>query len=170
MTTSNRGPQQGIADQLRKLQHLAQPFFLPLEQANGWQFIWLLVSLLFCVGGLVLLVLTGLVETLESLQPALTEKYFGGVSSTIDTIWSSWWGGAFSALFLLGAGSFFALRQELRNRRWLPWLLLGIIVPGDSWASWAPRAPGFQVFLGCPALPMLSGLPMVAICIARRAF
>ncbi|MFL0769883.1 MAG: ABC transporter ATP-binding protein/permease [Prochlorococcus sp.] len=128
MTTSNQGPKQGLAGQLRKLQHLAQPFFLPLEQANGWQFIWLLVSLLFCVGGLVLLVLTGLVETLESLQPALTEKYFGGVSNTIDTIWSSWWGAAFSALFLLGAGSFFSMRQELRNRRWLPWLILGIIV------------------------------------------
>ena len=32
---------------LEKLRRLSQPFFLPLDQNTGWQFIWLLISLLF---------------------------------------------------------------------------------------------------------------------------
>ena len=67
-------PLQNLRKQLTKLRHLAQPFFLPLDQASGWQFIWLLVSLLFCVGGVVLAGLTGLMSSLETLQPALFEK------------------------------------------------------------------------------------------------
>lgn len=122
------GPLNNLHQQLRKLRHLAQPFFLPLDQASGWQFIWLLISLQFCVGGLVLAALTGLIRGLESLQPELTAKYFGGVATTIDTVWSSWWGFAFVALFLLGALSFLRSRQQLRQRRWLHWLLLGAIV------------------------------------------
>ena len=43
-----------IIQQLQKLRKLAQPFFLPIDQCNGFQFIWLLISLLFCVGGIVL--------------------------------------------------------------------------------------------------------------------
>ena len=86
------GPLQSLRQQLSKLRHLSQPFFLPLDQASGWQFVWLLVSLLFCVGGLVLALLTGLIRSLERLQPELTEKYFGGVANTITGIWSSWWG------------------------------------------------------------------------------
>ena len=39
-----------IYNQLEKLRNLAQPFFLPIDQCNGYQFIWLLVSLLFFVG------------------------------------------------------------------------------------------------------------------------
>ena len=62
--------------QLQKLRRLSQPFFLPIEQNNGIQFIWLLISLLFCVGGIVLVLLTGLVNLLENFQPELLEKYF----------------------------------------------------------------------------------------------
>ena len=80
------GPFQSLRQQLSKLRHLSQPFFLPLDQASGWQFLWLLVSLLFCVGGLVLAALTGIIRSLEQLQPALTEKYFGGVANTISGI------------------------------------------------------------------------------------
>ena len=122
------GPLQSLRQQLSKLRHLSQPFFLPLDQASGWQFLWLLVSLLFCVGGLVLALLTGIIRSLEQLQPALTEKYFGGVAATISGIWSSWWGIGFASLFILGAASFVAFRQQLRQRRWLHWLLLGVIV------------------------------------------
>lgn len=118
----------GLNNQLAKLRRLAQPFFLPLDKGNGWQFIWLLVSLIFCVGGLVLLILTGLLEGLDKFQPILTEKYFGGVVNTIATIWNTWWGWLFSGLFLIGSTSFFSFRQELRSRRWMHWLLLGIIV------------------------------------------
>lgn len=129
MTTSPRSaPFEGLRRQLAKLRHLAQPFFLPLDQASGGQFLWLLVSLLFCVGGIVLLLLTGLMQLLNQLQPVITEKYFGGVLGTLSTIWGGWWGWVFGALFLIGAASFLAMRQQLRNRRWLHWLLLAVIV------------------------------------------
>ena len=113
---------------LGKLRRLSQPFFLPLDQSNGWQFIWLLISLIFCVGGLVLLTLTGVIELLENFQPILTEKYFGGVVNTIEYIWQTWWGWLFSGLFFIGTTSFFSFRHQLRNKRWVHWLFLGIIV------------------------------------------
>ena len=128
MTVTASAPRAGLRSQLNKLRNLAQPFFLPLDQATGWQFAGLLVALLFCVGGLVLVALTGLIELLQQLVPALTEKYFGGVAATISGIWSSWWGVVFSGLFLLGAFAFLAMRQQLRGRRWLHWLMLGVIV------------------------------------------
>ncbi len=127
-TTIRRGALKGLPNQLGKFRRLAQPFFLPLDQANGWQFTGLLVALIFCVGGLVLVALTGLIAVLERLQPVLTENYFGGVAGTIETIWSSWWGWAFSGLFVIGAGSFFGMRQQLRHKRWLHWLMLSVIV------------------------------------------
>ena len=117
-----------IYNQLEKLRNLAQPFFLPIDQCNGYQFIWLLISLLFCVGGIVLIGLTGIISFLNNIQPVLVNKYFGGVENTINGIWSGWWGLFFSGLFLVGSGSFFALRKQLKNRRWLHWLILGIIV------------------------------------------
>ena len=87
-----------LRDQLSSLRKLAQPFFLPLEQSSGWNFIWLLISLLFCVGGIVLILITGLIQFLENIQPILLAKYFGGVQGTINSIWSSWWGLFFSVI------------------------------------------------------------------------
>jgi len=126
--TSSFTSKSKIFYQLQKLRRLAQPFFLPIDQCNGYQFIWLLVSLLFCVGGIVLVGLTGILSFIKSIQPILLENYFGGVVNTINKIWSSWWGLFFSGLFLLGSGSFFSLRVHLKNKRWLHWFLLGIIV------------------------------------------
>ncbi len=114
--------------QIQKLRKLSQPFFLPIDQCTGIQFVWLLLSLLFIVGGIVLVSLTGLISFLESIQPILLEKYFGGVVKTINTIWSSSWGLLFSGLFLIGSASFFSLRKQLKNKRWLHWLFLGVIV------------------------------------------
>ena len=114
--------------QLQKLRRLAQPFFLPIDQCNGYQFIWLLISLLFCVGGVVLVGLSGIISFFESIQPVFIEKYFGGVVNTVNGIWSSSWGLLFSGLFLVGSGSFFSLRRQLKNRRWLHWLFLAVIV------------------------------------------
>ena len=128
MTVSSTTARTGLRGQLIKLRNLAQPFFLPLDQASGWQFAGLLVALLFCVGGLVLVALTGLIGLAEQGLPALTEKYFGGVASTITGIWTSAWGAVFSGLFLIGAAAFLVMRQQLRNRRWLHWLMLGVIV------------------------------------------
>ena len=128
MTVSSTAARTGLHGQLIKLRNLAQPFFLPLDQATGWQFAGLLVALLFCVGGLVLVALTGLIGLAEQVLPALTEKYFSGVAGTITGIWTSAWGAVFSGLFLIGAAAFLVMRQQLRNRRWLHWLMLGVIV------------------------------------------
>jgi len=122
------GPVISSSSQLQKLRNLAQPFFLPLEQASGWQFIWLLISLLFCVGGTVLLIVTQLNYVLLHFQPELTEKYLGGVVRTVDKIWSSWWSIAFIGLSLIGLVSFVSMRKQLKGRRWLHWILLGLIV------------------------------------------
>ncbi len=126
--TSSLNNKSKILFQIQKLRKLAQPFFLPIDQCNGFQFIWLLFSLLFCVGGIVLVSLTGLINVLENVQPQLLEKYFGGVVNTINSIWSGSWGVLFSGLFLVGSASFFSLRIQLKNRKWLHWLFLGIIV------------------------------------------
>ena len=127
MTTTFRNKSK-LYYQIQKLRRLAQPFFLPIDQCTGVQFIWLLLSLLFIVGGIVLVSLTGIISFLESIQPILLDKYFGGVVNTINSIWSSSWGLLFSGLFLIGSASFFSLRIQLKNRRWLHWLFLGIIV------------------------------------------
>jgi len=127
MTTTFRNKSK-LYYQIQKLRRLAQPFFLPIDQCTGVQFIWLLLSLLFIVGGIVLVSLTGIISFLESIQPILLDKYFGGVVNTINNIWSSSWGLLFSGLFLIGSASFFSLRIQLKNRRWLHWLFLGIIV------------------------------------------
>ncbi|KGG13318.1 MULTISPECIES: ABC transporter ATP-binding protein/permease [Prochlorococcus] len=119
---------ENLKGQLSKLRRLTQPFFLPLEQNSGWEFVWLLVSLLFCVGGLVLVSLTGLIEILEKIFPLLLEKYFNGVVQTIKYIWTSFWGWIFSALFFVGSITFFNYRLQIRNQRWVHWSLLGIVV------------------------------------------
>ncbi len=111
-----------------KLQRLTQPYFLPLEETNGWQFLGLLVALIFCIGGVVLFLLTALIAAVHGILPQLTDTYLGGVEGSLSTIWSSWWGVLFCGLFTVGCLSFFALRRQLRRRRWLPWLLLGIII------------------------------------------
>jgi len=126
--TSSLNNKSKIFFQIQKLRKLAQPFFLPIDQCTGFQFIWLLFSLLFCVGGIVLVSLTGLINVFENVQPQLLEKYFGGVVNTINSIWSGKWGVLFSGLFLVGSASFFSLRIQLKNRKWLHWLFLGIIV------------------------------------------
>ena len=126
--TSSLNNKSKILFQIQKLRKLAQPFFLPIDQCTGFQFIWLLFSLLFCVGGIVLVSLTGLINVLDNVQPQLLEKYFGGVVNTINSIWSGTWGVLFSGLFLVGSASFFSLRIQLKNRKWLHWLFLGIIV------------------------------------------
>ena len=111
-----------------KLQRLTQPYFLPLEETDGWQFLGLLVALIFCVGGVVLFLLTALMAAVHGVLPQLTDTYLGGVEGWLRTTWSSWWGVLFCGLFAAGCLSFFAIRRQLRRRRWLPWLLLGVIV------------------------------------------
>ena len=119
---------QNLRDQAAKLRRLAQPYFFPYTEDNGWQFIGLLVSLLFCVAGIVLFLVTGLINGLSWLLPELTGQYFGGVQSALAMLWSRGWGAGISALFVSGAVVFASVRGQLRHRRWLPWLLLGLII------------------------------------------
>ena len=119
---------QNLRDQAAKLRRLAQPYFFPYTEDNGWQFIGLLVSLLFCVAGIVLFLVTGLINGLSWLLPELTGQYFGGVQSSLAMLWSRGWGAGISALFVFGAVVFASVRGQLRHRRWLPWLLLGLII------------------------------------------
>ena len=119
---------QNLRDQAAKLRRLAQPYFFPYTEDNGWQFIGLLVSLLFCVAGIVLFLVTGLMNGLSWLLPELTGQYLGGVQSSLAMLWSRGWGAAISALFALGAVVFASVRGQLRHRRWLPWLFLGLII------------------------------------------
>ena len=119
---------QNLRDQAAKLRRLAQPYFFPYTEDNGWQFIGLLVSLLFCVAGIVLFLVTGLINGLSWLLPELTGQYFGGVQSSLAMLWSRGWGAGISALFVSGSVVFASVRGQLRHRRWLPWLLLGLII------------------------------------------
>ena len=114
--------------QAAKLRRLSQPYFLPYTEDNGWQFFGLLVCLLFCVAGLVLFLLTGLMNALFWLMPDLTQIYLGGVQSSLSLLWRSGWGGAITVLFGIGTVVFASVRSQLRHRRWLPWLFLGVII------------------------------------------
>ena len=114
--------------QAAKLRRLSQPYFLPYTEDNGWQFFGLLVCLLFCVAGLVLFLLTGLMNALSWLMPDLTQIYLGGVQSSLSMLWRSGWGGAITVLFGIGSIVFASVRSQLRHRRWLPWLFLGVII------------------------------------------
>ena len=96
MTVSATGSSAGLRGQLNKLRNLAQPFFLPLDQATGWQFSGLLLALLFCVGGLVLVALTG-INSIHSeqhqhdhaehqpMQPATTPQLLTHCDERCDT-------------------------------------------------------------------------------------
>ena len=120
--------QKDFRNQLSKLRKLTQPYFLPYTESNGWVFIFLLVAMLFCVAGIVLFLLTALMSLLGSLSANLTNQYLGGVANSLEKIWSGKIGLSISFLFLLGISSFIAVRGQLRQKRWIPWLILGVII------------------------------------------
>jgi len=74
------GVLRGLRDQLGKLQRLAQPYFLPLEESSSWQFLLLVLALLTVVVGVTLLLLTGVVAASGSLIPGLRDRFLPGVS------------------------------------------------------------------------------------------
>lgn len=120
-------PLQTLRIQLVKLQRLAQPYFLPIEDSNPWQFLLLVAALLGIVVGLTLLLLTGLVAASGALIPQLQSRFLPGVPERVAGIWA----GPAGALVMLALASsiacFVAFRNKLRQGRWLPWLLLGVI-------------------------------------------
>ena len=120
-------PLQAFRSQLGKLRRLAQPYFLPIEDTRGWQFLLLIVALLAVVVGATLLLLTGVVAATGALIPELQARFLPGVPQQVAAIWASPAGVVVMVLFALGLGCFVALRSKLRQGRWLPWLLMGVI-------------------------------------------
>ncbi len=120
-------PLSAFRSQLGKLQRLAQPYFLPLEETRAWQFLLLIGSLLAVVVGSTLLLLTGVVALSGALIPELQGRFLPGVPQQVAAIWRSPLGAVLMALFAAGGGCFVALRGKLRQGRWLPWLLMGVI-------------------------------------------
>ena len=120
-------PLQAFRSQLGKLRRLAQPYFLPIEETSGWQFLLLILALLVVVVGSTLLLLTGVVALSGSLVPELQARFLPGVPQQVAAIWGSPVGAVVMVLFALGLGCFVALRSKLRQGRWLPWVLMGVI-------------------------------------------
>ena len=117
-------------EQLGKLQRLAQPYFLPVADGDGGsapEFFVLVLALLAVVAGSTLLLLTGAVALSGALIPKLRDAFLPGVPQQVAQIWASPIGPVVMVLFTAGVGCFLAFRTKLRQGRWLPWLLLGII-------------------------------------------
>ena len=120
-------PIQTLRIQLVKLQRLAQPYFLPIEDSNPWQFLLLVAALLGIVVGLTLLLLTGLVAASGALIPQLQSRFLPGVPERVAGIWASPAGALVMLALASSIACFVAFRNKLRQGRWLPWLLLGVI-------------------------------------------
>ena len=120
-------PLKALREQLVKLQRLAQPYFLPLDGSSGRQFLLLALALLAVVVGLTLLLLTAVVAASSAWIPELQGRFLPGVPAQVAAIWGSPIGLIVMVLFGLGLGTFVALRSKLRQGRWLPWLLMGVI-------------------------------------------
>ena len=121
-------PLKALRSQLGKLQRLAQPYFLPVEDTRAWQFLLLVVAMLAVVVGSTLLLLTGAVELSGAMVPELRSRFLPGVPEQVAAIWKSPAGVVVMVLTAAGLACFGALRGKLRQGRWLPWLLLGVIV------------------------------------------
>ena len=120
-------PLQAFRRQLIKLQRLAQPYFLPVEETSGWQFLLLILALLAVVAGSTLLLLSGVIALSGALLPEFQARFLPGVPEQVASIWTSPAGPILMVLFAAGLGSFVSLRSKLRQGRWLPWLMLGVI-------------------------------------------
>lgn len=132
MPEKNRfmSPLKAFREQLGKLQRLAQPYFLPVADGDGGsaaEFLALVLALLAVVAGTTLLLLTAAVGLSGLLIPKLRDAFLPGVPQQVALIWGSWIGPVVMVLFVAGLGCFGVFRGKLRQGRWLPWLLLGII-------------------------------------------
>ena len=124
-------PLQALRAQLGKLQRLAQPYFLPLETGNSsssaGQFLLLVLALLAIVVGVTLLLLTGAVTLAGSMVPELRDRFLPGVPQRVAAVWQGPIGVVVMALMAAGMICFAAFRTRLRQGRWVPWLLMGVI-------------------------------------------
>ncbi len=122
-------PAKDLGEQLVKLQRLAQPYFLPLEEGRtgGGSFLLLLAALLAIVVGLTLVLLTGAVALSGALIPKLQGRFLPGVPQQVAALWASPIGWVLMALMAAGVFCFWLYRGQLRQGRWVPWVLLGVI-------------------------------------------
>jgi putative ATP-binding cassette transporter len=121
-------PLKAFRSQLGKLQRLAQPYFLPVEDTRSWQFLLLVVALVAIVVGSTLLLLTGSVGLAGVLIPELRSRFLPGVPERVAALWAGPVGPVVTGLMVAGFSCFGALRGKLRQGRWLPWTLLGVIL------------------------------------------
>ncbi|MFM1812035.1 MAG: hypothetical protein RLZZ336_973 [Cyanobacteriota bacterium] len=122
-------PLLALRAQLGKLQRLAQPYFLPLDDGvnSAWQFLLLVVALLAVVVGTTLLLLTGVVALAGQVVPDLRDRFLPGVPQQIAAVWHGPIGLVLMVLLAAGLACFLAFRNRLRQGRWVPWLLMGVI-------------------------------------------
>jgi len=120
-------PLTAFRNQLGKLQRLAQPYFLPIEETSGAQFFLLVLSLLAIVMGVAVLLLTATVEAGGKFLPGLSARFLPGIPGRVSSLWSSPLGVVLMALMAAGLAAFASMRTKLRQGRWLPWLLMGVI-------------------------------------------
>ncbi|MFM7267650.1 MAG: ABC transporter ATP-binding protein/permease [Cyanobium sp.] len=125
-------PLKALREQLGKLQRLAQPYFLPLDAngqaASGAQFLLLILALVAVVVGFTLLLLTAAVAVSGALIPELQGRFLPGVPQQVAALWQGPTGIVIMVLAAAGALAFWWFRGRLRQGRWLPWLLLGVII------------------------------------------
>ncbi|QPN62736.1 ABC transporter ATP-binding protein/permease [Synechococcus sp. CBW1004] len=124
-------PLKALREQLGKLQRLAQPYFLPLDgggAGSGWQFLLLMVAMVAVVVGTTLLLLTGAVALSGAVIPELQARFLPGVPEWVAGIWAGPFGKGVMGCFIAGVLAFVLLRHRLRQGRWVPWLLLALIV------------------------------------------
>ncbi|QEY32987.1 ABC transporter ATP-binding protein/permease [Synechococcus sp. RSCCF101] len=121
------GPLTAFRNQLGKLQRLAQPYFLPIEETSGAQFFLLVLSLLAIVVGVTVLILTASVAAAGRFLPVLSARFLPGIPDRISSLWGSPLGLVLMALMAGGFVAFLSMRTKLRQGRWLPWLLMGVI-------------------------------------------
>jgi putative ATP-binding cassette transporter len=109
------------------LRRLSQPYFLPLEAGAG-AFALLLASLVAVVVGLALLLLTAALAFSSALIPDWQARFLPGVAPAVMALWHGPIGWTLLGLLAAGAVAFWSYRGQLRQGRWQPWLLLGLIV------------------------------------------
>ena len=109
------------------LRRLSQPYFLPLEAGAG-SFALLLAALVAVVVGLSLLLLTAALAFSAAFIPEWQASFLPGVAAGVMGLWHGPIGWGLLCLAAAGAVAFWSYRGQLRQGRWQPWLLLGLIV------------------------------------------
>ena len=109
------------------LRRLSQPYFLPLEAGAG-AFALLLAALVAVVVGLSLLLLTAALSFSTALIPEWQARFLPGVATGVMGLWHGPIGWTLLGLAAAGTVAFWSYRGQLRQGRWQPWLLSGLIV------------------------------------------